>query len=243
MAVNRWLSTLKGGLVVSCQAPKGSPLDRPDILAEIARSCALGGACAVRADGPDNIRAIRASTNLPVLGIYKVWHDSGRPVITPDSRHELELIMAGAQLVAMEATEQFGPPAAELEQRIRRLHERFGVEVVADVSTFEEGLRAWQAGADAVATTLSGYTPYSRQSSDPDIELVRRLAAAGIRVIAEGRIRKPEQAAEALRAGAWAVVVGDAITNPLAITSWFVHAIRREVDLDDVGLGDRWGAD
>ena len=238
------LELIRGGLVVSCQAPISSPLRRPDILAAMAQSCMHGGAKAIRADGPDSISAIKHATALPIIGIYKIPRVSARPWITPSLELARQLVKAGADAVALEFTAEaeanYGLNATHL---LSSIQSELGVPVIADISTFEEGLRAWQAGADAVATTLSGYTPYSRQRSAPDIELVRHLAAAGIRVIAEGRIRKPEQAAEALRAGAWAVVVGDAITNPLAITSWFVRALRREVDLDDDGAGDRWGAD
>ena len=44
-------------------------------------------------------------------------------------------------------------------------------------------------------------------------------------VVAEGRISTPGQAAEALRRGAWTVVVGGAITRPAVITAGFVQAV------------------
>ena len=73
---------------------------------------------------------------------------------------------------------------------------------------------------------MSGYTPYSPQSDGPDLDLVRRLASVlTIPVLAEGRITTPEQARAALDAGAWAVVVGGAITRPQQITERFVRAI------------------
>ena len=60
----------------------------------------------------------------------------------------------------------------------------------------------------------------------PDLELIRELAGrVSVPVVAEGRIGTPEQAAAALRAGAWAVVVGRAITMPDAITEGFVRGM------------------
>ena len=57
----------------------------------------------------------------------------------------------------------------------------------------------------------------------PDFGLVAALAAAiPVPVVAEGRLWTPEHAAEALRRGAHAVVVGTAITNPREITRRFV---------------------
>lgn len=97
---------------------------------------------------------------------------------------------------------------------------------MADCSTFEEGLDAARLGADLVGTTLAGYTAYTTKGTGPDLELVARLAAAtDVPVVAEGRIHTPRQAADAVRAGAWAVVVGTAITHPTTITSWFSKAV------------------
>ena len=64
-------------------------------------------------------------------------------------------------------------------------------------------------------------------SNGPDLELIRAIAEAGLgrMLVAEGRIHTPDQAAEAMRAGADAVVVGTAITHPSSITSWFVEAL------------------
>jgi putative N-acetylmannosamine-6-phosphate epimerase len=45
--------------------------------------------------------------------------------------------------------------------------------------------------------------------------------------VAEGNIRTPELAAAALRAGAFTVVVGSAITRPEHATSWFRDAVER----------------
>ncbi|MGH3148113.1 MAG: N-acetylmannosamine-6-phosphate 2-epimerase, partial [Rubrobacter sp.] len=91
----------------------------------------------------------------------------------------------------------------------------------------DEGLRAWESGADLVATTLSGYTSQSPSRDDPDFGLVGDLAGEGVRVVAEGHVRTPEQVGELLGRGAYAVVVGAAITDPVGITSRFVEGARK----------------
>lgn len=97
---------------------------------------------------------------------------------------------------------------------------------MADISNFEEGINAWKAGVDMVGTTLSGYTPYTEKLDEPDFKLIEELAQnIDIPVIAEGRIHQPDQAVKALDLGAYAVVVGGAITRPAEITERFVKAI------------------
>jgi N-acylglucosamine-6-phosphate 2-epimerase len=75
---------------------------------------------------------------------------------------------------------------------------------------------------------MSGYTSYSPQAIDPDLDLVAAMAARlTVPVMAEGRYVCPEQACEALQRGAYAVIVGGAITRPADITARFVAAIAK----------------
>lgn len=179
----------------------------------------------MRIDGPDNVAAVRRVMALPIIGIYKITGPS--PVyITPTFEAARDIARAGADIVAVQATrerEGTGPPFADL---LARIHAECKIPVMADVSTLDEGVGAAAAGADLVATTMAGYTPHSRRMAGPDLDLVRDLAArCAVPVVAEGRITTPEQATSALRAGAWAVVVGRAITMPEAITARFVEAL------------------
>ena len=78
-----------------------------------------------------------------------------------------------------------------------------------------------------VSTTLSGYTDYTLNRPKPDIELIKSLRESiKIPIIAEGNIDTPENAMKSLEAGAWAVVVGGAITRPQLITKKFVEYIK-----------------
>lgn len=214
--------------MVSCQAGPGSPLRDPSIIAALARCAVLGGAGGIRADGPEDVAAVRRAVEVPLIGLYK--RRGASPVyITPSYEDARQVVQAGADIVAVQATTDRRAYAEPLEELVARIHRELGVPIMADVSTVEEGLAAADAGADVVATTMAGYTPYSRQLPGPDLGLVAQLArVCSVPVVAEGRIRTPEEAAAALRAGAWAVVVGRAITMPESITGEFVRALRRE---------------
>lgn len=224
--MNKIIQQLKGGLIVSCQAPEGTPLHGSAIMAAMAKAAEVGGAVGIRANGPDDIRAIRATVRLPIIGIYKIVMPGYDTYITPTLGAAKEVAEAGADIIAVDATDRPHPKeltAAELIAEIKTL----GLPVMADISTFEEGVSAAAAGADIVATTMSGYTPYSPQIEGPDFELIRRLSEViRVPIIAEGKIWTPEEARHALDEGAHAVVVGTAITRPHVVTERFVKAMK-----------------
>lgn len=220
------VTKIQDGLVVSCQAHGDHPLRDSTALAALARCAETGGASAIRADGPEDVKRISQEVSVPVIGIYKVLLSGNRYFITPDFGHAEELVDAGADAVALDATRENRPDDTALGALIREIHERLGVAVMADVSTAAEGLRAWNLGADLVATTLSGYTADSPTRETPDYELVSRLVEQGVLVVAEGHVHTPVQVGELLERGAHTVVVGTAITDPISITSWFVEPAR-----------------
>ncbi|MDX2969110.1 N-acetylmannosamine-6-phosphate 2-epimerase [Kribbella solani] len=213
-----------GTLVVSCQAGPENPLYGPAGMALMAQAAAAGGAGAIRANGPDDIAAIRAVTDLPIIGIHKLGDPAG-VFITPTYEAAAGAVAAGADLVALDATLRPRPDGRPLAGQIDRIHAELGVPVMADVDTLDAGLAARDAGADLVATTLSGYTN-GRPPAGPDVELVRQLAAKlDCPIVAEGRIRTPADVRGVCDAGAYAVVVGHAITNPMDLTARLAGAI------------------
>jgi N-acylglucosamine-6-phosphate 2-epimerase len=223
------LRRLHGGLVVSCQAAPGDPLHGPVFMAAMARAAVLGGAVGIRANGPADIQAVRRAVDVPVIGL---WKDGTEGVyITPTVRHARAVIDAEAQIVAIDATSRPRPDRSTVPEVIEGLRRTHRCLVMADVSTLNEGVVAVSSGADLVATTLSGYTPYSPQRPGPDLELVAALAArVEVPIVAEGRIGAPQQARAALDAGAWTVVVGGTITRPQLITARFVAALQAGAD-------------
>jgi len=225
--MNELISRLEKRFIVSCQALEDEPLHSPDMMAAMASAAEEGGAAGIRANSPQDIAMIKTRCSLPVIGLYKKHYPDSSIYITPTMKEVEEVVAAGADLVAIDATRMRRPGGASLEEAVRRIRERFPeTPIVGDVSTFEEGVAAMELGIDLISTTLSGYTPYSKQQADPDIELVASLAALGrTPVIAEGRIWTVEQCLQCYDVGAYAVVVGTAITRPREITRRFVEAI------------------
>lgn len=217
------LQQLRGGLIVSCQAPSSDSLHGPEHMSAMARSVAHSDIVGIRAEGIADVTAIRSAVDLPLIGL---WKDGSEGVyITPTPEHVQSVVDTGADIIAVDATERPRPDGSSLAESIALTH-RAGRLFMADVSTRAEGLVAAEAGADVVSTTLSGYTPHSPQSSGPDLHLVAELAAhLDVPIVAEGRLHTPEQAKEAIEAGAWAVCVGTAITTPRAIAARFANTL------------------
>ena len=224
------IDQLKGGLIVSCQASPSPSLESPDVISAIAEAVVAGGAVGIRADGPENLRAIRERGKVPVIGIWKRDLPDTEIHITPRLEDLLAVADAGAQVVALDATSRPRPGGETLDEIVSEAKDRCSALLMADVSNFEEGVRAADLGFDFVSTTLSGYVgEASGEQEYPDLGLVEQLAdhfGDTVPVVAEGRISTPEQAVEAFRRGAHAVVVGTAITRPQVLAQAFCEAIQ-----------------
>ena len=223
--LQRFIKQVEKRLIVSCQALPEEALFGADIMAKMAISVARGGASAIRANTPVDVKAIRQAVDLPLIGLYKEVLPGYDVIITPTWKHALAIAEAGADIIALDCTER-PHPDGEIRDLIARIHEQTECLVMADISTCEEGMAAAAAGADMLSTTLSGYTPYSPRQKGPDLDLVTQLVSRSpVPVIAEGRYHTPEQVRQALLNGAVSVVVGGAITRPRQITEFFIETI------------------
>lgn len=223
MTLDELLERVRGRLVVSCQAYPGEPLRFPAAMTAMAQAALAGGAAAIRAQGIDDLVAIRAATDAPLVGLWKDGDDG--VFITPTADHALAVVGAGADMVALDGTRRPRPDGRSLAEVFEAIHAA-GSLVLADVGSLADALASAEAGADAVATSLAGYTGERAKTVGPDLDLVAEIAAhTTIPVFAEGRIRTPAEAAAALAAGAWAVVVGTAITHPTTLTRGFVAGL------------------
>lgn len=232
MTLEEFAAAVRGRLIVSCQAGVGHPLRDTPTLVRVARAAVDGGAAAIRCGGVGgvtDVAAIAAAVDVPVVGLTK---DGAEGVfITPTVRAAMAVAAAGADVVATDATRRPRPDGTALDATVRAVHDA-GALVMADVATVTEGVAAAAAGADIVATTLSGYTPESPRRAEPDLALVAALRdeLRDMFLVAEGRINTPQLAGDAIAAGADAVVVGTAITDPRWITGSFsahIHAAAR----------------
>lgn len=225
------IERLTGGLVVSCQAFANEPLYSVDIMVKLAIAAQQGGAAAIRASWPENISAIRKNVDLPIFGINKIMPENYNKmrdvIITPTLRAAQAIYYAGSDIIAVDATLRGGRTREDIIHLIREIKENLDVLVMGEVSVLEEGLLAEEAGADIIATTIAGYTEYSRHIEEPDYELVEELVKnTAVPVNAEGRFHRPEQVKQAFECGAWTVTVGSAITRPHFITQQFVKGMK-----------------
>lgn len=225
------MEKIKGGLIVSCQALPEEPLYIEDdsIMPLMARAAKMAGASAIRTNGVRDVIGIKEETRLPVIGLIKKSYKGFEPYITFTMDEIDALAEAGTDVIALDCTLRKRKDGRTVEEFIKAIKEKYpNVLLMADISNLEEGINAYKAGVDMVGTTLSGYTSYTPKLEGPDYDLVKSLVEAiEIPVIAEGRIHHPEQAAEMLKLGAYAVVVGGAITRPLEITTRFMKAIKK----------------
>lgn len=220
------LQSMRGGLVVSCQAYPGEPMLDPRTMAQVARAAVAGGAVAIRGKGLDDLRAMRPVVPVPIIGLVKVG-DAG-VYITPTLADCLAVAATGVEVVALDGTRRPRPDGLTLAETIAGLREQYpDVLVMADCGSVGDAEAALAAGADILGTTLAGYSGERPKTEGPDWEVVDQVVAvaSGVPVIVEGRVHSPAQAAEAIRRGAWAVCVGTAITHPTTLTRWFADAV------------------
>lgn len=228
MSMNPLIASLEGKLIVSVQAYPGEPLRTPEIMAAMSRACELGGAAAIRCQGLADIAAIKGRVEVPVIGLWKDGHEG--VYITPTLRHARACVNAGADIVAIDATDRPRPDGRPLEDTVAPLKEE-GVLIMADCATIEDVRRAADLGFDMVSTTLSHGTAAidCGMADGPDLPLLRQAVEEfpGVPVVCEGRVHTPAEARAAIDTGAWAVVVGTAITHPTSLTSWFKAELER----------------
>lgn len=224
------MERIKGQMIVSCQALPGEPLyvEEKSVMYLMARAGKMAGTPAIRTSSIRDVIAIKEETALPVIGLVKVQYPGFESYITPTMKEVDALAEADSDVIALDCTLRKRGDGKTVNEFISEVRSKYPDKILmADISTYEEGVNAWKLGMDIVGTTMSGYTPYSPKTEGPDYELVRRLSETiDVPVIGEGKIHYPEQAVKVLEAGAFAIVVGGAITRPLEIANRFMAALQ-----------------
>ncbi len=221
------INRLKNKIVVSCQAMPNEPLYNEICMIAMMKSVVKGGAGALRVAGSRDVRNAKGLFDIPVIGLTKpsVIPPNWKEIvyITPSIKDVLELIKAGADIVAFDGTKRPHEDCS-VEEIVKYIHINKRI-AMADISTLDEGLFAQECGADLISTTLSGYTQNSPNDTDePDFELLKNLVSTlKVPVVLEGRIWTPEHVQKAFELGAHCVVIGSAITRPQLITKRFVQ--------------------
>lgn len=223
------LESLKGKLIVSCQALPDEPLHSSFIMGRMAIAAKLGGASGIRAQSVADINEIMSVCDLPVIGIIKRNYDDSDIYITATRKEIEELLTTSCQIIALDATNRKRPNDEKTEDLVNLIHEN-GRLAMADCSTFEECVEAERIGFDIVSTTLCGYTPYSKLIDGPNFELLKKCVDhLKTPIIAEGKINTPEDLRRVYEeCGVYSAVVGGAITRPKQITERFVSVLKKE---------------
>lgn len=223
--------TIQNQLIVSCQALPNEPLHSPYIMARMAYAAMMGGARGIRANSIEDIKEIKKTVSLPIIGIIKKIYDESDVFITP-TRIEIDsLYQEGVDIIAIDATNRIRPDGKLISEVFPTIREQYSDQLfMADCSTYDEAKQAYELGFDCLGTTLSGYTKYTEGKKLPDLELITKLVRdVPIPIIAEGGIWLPEELKSVFERGAYSAVVGTAITRPMDITKKFVSVLNSVV--------------
>lgn len=223
------LNAVKGSIIVSCQALPEEPLycEQMSLMPFMAKAAQMAGSKCIRTSSIRDVVAIKETTGLPVIGLVKKKYEGYEPFITPTMKEIDELVAVESDIIALDCTYMKRPNGETINDFLKVIREKYpDIALMADISTFDEGVNAWKCGVNIVGTTMSGYTPFSPKVDGPDYQLASRLVEElPIPVIAEGKIHYPDQAKKMLSLGVHAVVVGGAITRPLEIAQRFYKAL------------------
>lgn len=218
---------VKGKLIVSCQALPDEPLHSAYIMGRMAYAAYIGGASGIRANTVIDIQEIKKNVDLPIIGIIKQNYGDNPVFITPTMKEIDALAAEGVDVIALDGTKRERPDGMTLENLMKEAKTKYPNQLfMADVSSAEEAVEAQRVGFDIVGTTLVGYTEYTK-GNDPVTELEKVIKAVTVPVIGEGNLDTPAKAKRALELGAYAVVVGGAITRPQQITKKFVTEMEK----------------
>lgn len=217
---------IRNKVVVSCQALADEPLHSAFIMGRMAYAAFLGGASGIRANSVVDIREIKKTVDLPIIGIIKQDYEGSEVYITPTMKEVDALCEEGVDIIAIDATIRMRPDGMTIKEAFPMIRAKYPNQLfMADCSNFEEAKLASELGFDYIGSTMAGYTPYTEGRALPALDLIERMVRELNKpVIAEGGISTPEELRAVLDLGVHSAVVGSAITRPMEITKRFIAA-------------------
>lgn len=228
MTIDHIIKKIYKGLIVSCQYEEHAPGYHKDSVKSLVEAAIWGGAKGLRINGIKNIEDTRKITNLPIIGLKKVYSDDTDVFMTPTITDVEEVIDAKADIVAIDGTNRIinGKPANHIIKEIRIKYPN--AIILADVRDEVDAIESLKLGANFVAPTFYRFKEDAKSTDLPDWNMFAKMCkeckSLG-HVLMEGKIWTVDDAIRALHYGAHAVIVGSAITRPHIITQRFVDHI------------------
>ena len=107
--------------------------------------------------------------------------------ITPTLDHALAVIDAGADILALDATDRTRPDGRSLAETVEAIRARSDIPLMADCDSADSARRAAELGIEIIGTTLAGYTPARERTAGPDLAPLGELTVPCPRPAARGR--------------------------------------------------------
>lgn len=217
------IKSFEGKVIVTCMLP--DLMSSEESAVSLAKLVVEGGAGGVIVDGVNDTNDISKAVNVPVIAMNTKRYEGSDSYITPTMAEVSELVeKTRTDLILVDGS--FTPhPVGDIgPEFIREIKLKYPETILmADVLSFDEGVKAYEAGADLLITSLSDNKVIVGK---PDFELVNLLSrAVSIPVIAAGSIWSIDDARELLENGAYAVSIGRSIVNPYEITKRYARGI------------------
>lgn len=195
---------LQRGIIVSVQGFSSGTNN------EICDAVIDAGCCGIRTDKPIRNR------NVPVIGLIKkkTDHKEQEAYITADIE-SVKKVSEWADYVAID----YRIVNHDIEQ-ISEYCKTNKIKIIADIRDIEDYFNITSLGVyfDFVATTFSIFG----RRFDPDLKLLDKLKEAGCKkIIGEGNYSRYKDVRDAYRAGAYAMCIGGAISDPYKLARRF----------------------
>lgn len=144
------IELFKGKLIVSCLAQHNKDFFNVEVLKALVKTVVEGGSAAVIVNGIHNINSIIESVDVPIIGMNCKEYKDSDCYITSTTKDVAELVeQTRSDIILVDGTQRQHPEGDTGVEFIREVKMRYpGIILMADVSSFDEGVKSFEAGAD-----------------------------------------------------------------------------------------------